>query len=358
MNYIAYLICTVCLLTACSSDKNSGAGRPPAPVTVVKAEQQNIERKLNVVGNVLPSATVSVRTRVTGELVQVHFKEGDTVTEGQTLFTIDPRPYAATLREAEARVAKDLAQLRKAEEDMSRYGKLVNEGYISRSAYDQSTTDAAALRATVNADKAAAESAALQLAYCTITAPITGRAGAIKADKGNMIKANADEGILTIDALEPVYVLFAVPESHLPAIVERQKHTEIAVVVTPTGGKAVSGKLTFIDNTVDTRTGTIKLRGTFTNTDKGLWPGQFVQVSLTLGNLSDVVIVPSRAVQTGRNESYVYIVDADKKAQYRQVKVSLDSEGKSVISEGLSAGETVVVDGQVRLAPNVPVEIR
>lgn len=358
MKRLVYILCIVCLLTACSSNDSSNKGRPSAPVTVSTAQKLNIERKLHVVGNVLPSATVGIKTRVTGELQEVHFIEGDTVKAGQVLFTIDQRPYAASLRESQARVAKTSAQLRKAEEDMRRYSKLVNDGYISREAYDQSTTDAAALRATISADKAAAESAALQLAYCTITSPITGRAGAIKADKGNMIKANADDSIVTIDALEPVYVLFAVPESHLPVITERQKQQPITVRVTPTGGKSVEGTLTFVDNTVDTRTGTIKMRGTFDNADKSLWPGQFVQVVMTLGTLNDAIVIPSRAVLTGRGESYVYIVDADRKAQYRTVNVTLESEGQSVISDGLKEGEIVVDDGQVRLAPGIPVEIR
>lgn len=358
MNRLVYILCVICLLAACSSDKSGQKGRAAAPVTAAPALKQDIERKLNIVGNVLPSATVGIKTRVTGELQEVHFKEGDNVRAGQVLFTIDPRPYAASLREAEARVAKTSAQLRKAEEDMKRYSKLVGEGYISREAYDQSVTDAAALRASISADKAAAENAALQLDYCTIPSPINGRVGAIKADKGNMIKANADDSIVTVDTLEPVYVLFAVPESYLPIISERQKGHPITVRVTPTGGKTVEGLLTFIENTVDTRTGTIKMRGTFNNTDKSLWPGQFVQVVMTLGLVNDAITVPSRAVQSGRGESYVYVVDAEKKAQYRPVEIALESDGLSVISKGLNAGDMVVEDGQVRLAPGIPVEIR
>lgn len=358
MNRLLYIVCCVLMLAACSGNDDSAKNRPSAPVSVASAQQQNMERKLHVVGNVLPSATVGIRARVTGELQQVHFMEGDAVKVGQVLFTIDPRPYAAALREAEARIAKTAAQLRKAEEDQKRYGKLVGDGYISREAYDQSNTDAAALRATISADKAAAESAALQLAYCTITSPINGRAGTIKADRGNMIKANADDPIVTVDSLEPVYVLFAVPESYLPIIVERQKQETVTVRVSPAGGKTVSGMLSFIENTVDTRTGTIKMRGTFTNADKSLWPGQFVQVAMTLGTLANAIVIPTRAVQSGRGESYVYVIDADQKAQYRKVIVALESEGQSAISEGLQQGERVVIDGQVRLAPGVPVDIR
>lgn len=357
--YIAILFCVlVPLLSACSADDSGKKGRAAAPVTASLVQKKDIERKLHVVGNVLPSATVGIKTRITGEIQEVHFKEGDDVQAGQVLFTIDQRPYVASLRESEARVAKTAAQLKKAEEDMKRYGKLVAEGYISREAYDQATTDAAALRATISADKAAAENAALQVAYCTITAPINGRAGAIKADKGNMIKANADDSILIIDTVQPVYVIFAVPESYLPTIIEHQKQGPITVRVTPTGGKAVDGVLTFMENTVDTRTGTLKMRATFENADRSLWPGQFAQVAMTLGQVKDAIIVPSRAVQTGRGESYVYVVDEGKKAQYRKVSVAMESEGQSVISEGLKEGDLVVEDGQVRLAPGIPVEIR
>ncbi len=354
-----YALAFLCLLlAACSDGGTSAQKRNAAPVGVAAAERRDVERRLNVVGNVQASATVGVKTRVTGELLAVHFKEGDDVREGQQLFTIDPRPYEAALREAQARLAKDQAQLLKATEDMRRYGKLVGDGYISREAYDQAATDAASLRATVQADKAAVESAALQLRYCTITAPMSGRAGAIKADRGNMIKANDTDPILVIDTLEPIYVSFAVPEAHLSAILEHYAAGPVTVTAAPTGGRPVRGVLSFIDNSVDTRTGTIKLRGTFENHDRALWPGQFVQVSLSLGMLPQVVVVPARAVQAGRNESYVYVADAANTAQYRKVRVDFEADGAAVIGEGLEPGERVVVEGQVRLAPGVPLDIR
>lgn len=345
-------------LGGCSGSDSGPKGPPPAPVAVTQVQEKDMERTLHVVGNVQASASVAIKTRVTGELQSVHFVEGDQVTAGQKLFTIDPRPFEATLREAKGRLDKDRAQLAKAEDDMRRYGKLVGEGYVSRESYEQAATDAAALRATVQADKGAVENAALQLDYCTITAPIAGRAGEIKSDKGNMIKANDDAAILTIDTLSPIYVSFAVPEAYLSAIVARQREGTVRVSARPAGGEVVSGELTFIANTVDTRTGTIKLRGTFDNTDNNLWPGQFVEVALALGSIPGALVIPSRSVQAGRNESYVYVVDEGSKAQYRKVSVDMESDGLAVISEGLKKGERVVTEGQVRLAPDVSVKVQ
>lgn len=355
---LAPLLLAGLLFSGCSGGKDERKAGNAAPVTVAKAEQKDMERVLQVVGNVMASATVGVKTRVTGELQAVHFTEGDYVQQGQKLFTIDPRPFEAALREAEGRLQKDFAQLRKAEEDMRRYSKLVGEGYVSREAYDQAATDAAALRATVQADKAAVENAALQLEYCTIISPISGRAGDIKSDRGNMIKANSDEPMLTIDTLQPIYVSFAVPEAHLAVILERQRQGNIRVTARPQGGEPVTGELTFIANTVDTRTGTIKLRGTFSNEDRKLWPGQFVEVGLALGVMENAVVIPSRAVQAGREESFVYVITKDNKAEYRKVVVALEAQGQSVISSGLQKDEVVATAGQVRLAPGIPVTIR
>lgn len=359
MKIFVPIVVILCLLSAACSDSDTSSHKHnAAPVSVAVAERRDVERRLQVVGNVQASATVGVKTRVTGELLAVHFTEGDDIAAGQKLFTIDPRPYEAALREARARLAKDQAQLAKAAEDMRRYAKLVGEGYVSRESYDQAATDAAALRATVQADKAAVESAALQLAYCTITAPMSGRAGAIRADRGNMIKANDTDPILVIDTLEPIYVSFAVPEAHLSAILERHARGRVPVAATPTGGRTAAGELSFIDNSVDTRTGTIKLRGTFENRDRALWPGQFVQVSLSLGTLPGAVVIPARAVQAGRNESYVYVADSGNKAEYRRVRADFEVDGMAVIGEGLQPGEKVVIEGQVRLAPGVLLDIR
>jgi len=355
-----WLLLFLCLaLVACSGGESGGdRKRAVAPVLVMEAPLRDMPRVLRVVGNVAASATVGVKARVTGELVGVHFTEGQDVQEGQPLFTIDPRPFQASLNEAQSRLERDIAQLNKAAEDMKRYGKLVSEGYVSREAYDKAVTDAAALRATVRADEATVESARLQLSYCSITAPIKGRAGAIKADRGNMIKANDDAALLVLDNLQPVYVNFAVPEARLPEILARQRANNLAIQATPAGGESASGELTFVDNAVDVRTGTIRLRGTFANENRGLWPGQFVQVALTLGMDRDVVVIPAKAVQSGRNEDFVYIVGDDGKAQVRPVVTDPEEEGQVLVRKGLAKGDRIVLEGQVRLAPGMPVEIR
>jgi multidrug efflux system membrane fusion protein len=351
------LLCA--FLAACSGVENEESRKSSAaPVLLMDVILCDRPRVIRVVGNVASSATVGVKARVTGELVGVHFTEGQDVQEGQPLFSIDPRPFQASLNEARSRLERDIAQLNKAVEDMKRYGKLVGEGYVSREAYDKAVTDAAALRATVRADEAAVESARLQLSYCAITAPISGRAGAIKADKGNMIKANDDAPLLIIDNLHPVYVNFAVPEARLSDILARHRENNLAIQATPSGGESSPGELTFVDNAVDVRTGTIRLRGTFANGYRMLWPGQFVQVVLRLGMDKDVVVIPAKAVQSGRNENFVYVVETDNKAQVRSIVMDPEDDGQVVVREGLAKGERIVLEGQVRLAPGVPVEIR
>lgn len=345
------------LLAACSGEDDAGAGASPAPVHVQPVTRADVPRLLHVVGNVKASATVGVKPRVTGEIRQIHFKEGQDVREGQPLLSIDPRPFEAALREKRGLLAKSQAQLAKAGDDMRRYGKLVGGGYVSREAYEQIATEAAALKATVQSDKAAVESAALDLAYCTVAAPISGRVGALNVDKGNMVKNTDDAAVVTIDALSPIYVVFSVPEAHLPVILERMRQEDVVVTATPGGGRAATGRLTLVDNSVDTRTGTIRLRGTFENADRRLWPGQFVEVELPLGVAENALIVPSRAVLSGREESYLYLVDPENRAVYRKVKVLFEHQGRSVVEGELREGERVVVDGQVRLAPGLAVEI-
>lgn len=221
------------LLNACSGDDGKTVGPPPAPVHVQSVARADVPRLLHVVGNVKASATVGVKPRVTGEIQEVHFKEGQDVRAGESLISIDPRPFEAALREKRGLLAKSQAQLSKANDDMRRYGKLVGGGYVSREAYEQTATEAAALKATVQSDKAAVESAALDLSYCTVTAPISGRVGALNVDKGNMIKTTDDTPIVTIDTLSPIYVNFSVPEVHLPVILERMRRGSVSITATP-----------------------------------------------------------------------------------------------------------------------------
>jgi multidrug efflux system membrane fusion protein len=353
---ITFFVLVTPFFAACS-DSGDKAGPVPAPVRVAVVQRADVPRLLYAVGNVKASASVGVKSRVTGEIHQIHFTEGQDVTEGQALITIDPRPFEAALREKRGVLAKAQAQLDKAEDDMRRYSRLAGGGYVSREAYDKTVTEVASLRATVQADKAAVESAELDLSYSTISAPIAGRVGALSVDKGNMVKNTDAAPIVAIDTLSPIYVLFSVPESRLPLIQERMRGGVMQVNVTPPGGSAEAGVLTLIDNTVDTRTGTIRLRANFDNQSRRLWPGQFVQVEMPLGIAVNALIVPSRAVLVGREESYVYMVDKKNQAVYRKVTPVFEHQGKSVLEGEVVEGDEVVVEGQVRLAPGQPVQI-
>lgn len=355
---LAMCLASLCLaaLGACSGDGDRAKGPAPAPVHVQPVVKADVPNVLAAVGNVRASATVGVTPRVTGELLDVRFTEGQEVEAGSPLVLIDPRPFEAALREKRAVLAKSEAQLAKANDDRRRYGKLVDGGYVSREAYEQTATDAAALRATVQADKAAVESAALDLDYCTVKAPIGGRVSALNVDKGNMVKASDSTPIVTIDTLAPIYVSFSVPEAQLPLILKWMSEGEVEVTATPSGGSPETGRLSLVDNSVDTRTGTIRLRATFDNPGRNLWPGQFVQVQLPLGLAKQALVVPSRAVLAGRDERYVYLVDGNGRAAYRKVMPLFEHEGSTVL-EGVREGERVVLDGQVRLAPGMPVKI-
>ena len=351
------LLLLLLALTGCSQDDSKKNTPPPAPVRVESVARADVPRLLHAVGNVRASSSVGVKPRVTGEIQQVHFTEGQDVREGDPLITIDPRPFEATLREKKGQLAKSQAQLAKALDDMNRYGKLVGSGYVSRDAYEKTATEAAALRATVQSDKASVESAALDLSYCTVVAPISGRVGALSVDKGNMVKAADATVIVSIDTLSPIYVGFSVPEVHLPVIMEQMAQTSVQVAATPAGGKPETGLLTLVDNTVDTRTGTIRLRATFANAQRRLWPGQFVQIELPLGLAAKALTVPTKAVQSGREESYVYVVDKDSRASYRKVRPLFEHGDRTVLDGEIAEGDRIVVDGQVRLAPGLLVKI-
>lgn len=356
--FLPLLLAVFCSCAAgCGQDQEQGAMRLAAPVRVAEIRQDSISRVLQAVGNVRPSASVDIVPRVTGEILEVKFREGQEVRAGQPLLQIDPRPYEAALKEKRGQLAKSEAQLAKAMEDRKRFARLVGPGYVSRDAYEQTATDAAALRATVQSDRAAVESAALDLSYCLVSAPIGGRIGALKLDRGNMIKSNSQGPIASINAISPCYVSFSVPESQLPAILEDLKSGPLPLTATPVGGAAETGHLTFVDNDVDENTGTIRLRATFDNMDRKLWSGQFVEVRLPLGKLDNALLVPSRAIQAGRDGSYVYVVDENEKADLRKVEVLFEVEGQSAISGNLRPGQRVVVEGQVRLNPGLPVKI-
>ncbi len=367
------LSCAALAITGCSSQapeasNNAKAARRnpasavkrPVPVLAARAVQKDFPLEIRAIGNVESYATVAIKARVTGELQKIHFKEGQEVAKGDLLFTIDPRPLEAALREARARLEKDKALAEKAEADNRRYENLVQGGFISGEQYDQIRSNHSSLQATVTGDEAVVENARLQLGYTAIYSPISGRTGTILIDQGNMIKANDDnKSLVVIEQVQPIHVSFSVPEANLSEIMERGKGRDLVVSAMFDGSKSgpEKGILTFVDNSVDSKTGTIRLKGTFDNRERRLWPGQFVNATLTLGRLQNVVTVPSQAVQTGENGLFVFVVSADNTVLLKPVKTGNAYGGETIIESGVTAGEQVVTDGHLRLTPGAAVEI-
>ncbi len=351
-------------LMACSDKKNDSSKikrERIVPVTVSTVEEKTVPVQLTAIGNVEPYATVSIKSRITGELKQVHFREGQDVAQGSLLFTIDPDPFEADLKKAQANLAKDLALAKKAEEDLRRYTDLVKKDYISQEQYDQSVTNLEALKAQIKADQAAVDTARLQVTYCFIRSPLTGRTGGLLADKGNMIKANDDnKNLVVVNQIQPIYGAFSLPEQNLA---ELKKYSAVGklklkAIISKDEEHPEEGVVTFIDNTVDKTTGTIRIKGTFSNKGKRLWPGQFVNIVLDLTTQSNTLIIPSQAIQTGLEGQYVFVIKPDLKAESRPVVISRSLNGKTVIEKGLKAGEMVVTDGQFQLVSGTKVQIK
>jgi len=333
-------------------------GRPPVPVTVGTVEQKTVPVSFRAIGNIEAAETVEVRARVGGELLQVFFEEGQTVRAGDRLFAIDPRPFRAALAQAEAQLARNQALLAKAEADITRYAGLVKQDYVTKEQYDQITADAAALRAAVAADQASVETVRLELDYCTISSPVTGRTGTINVDVGNLVKANDDLPLVTINQTRPIDASFPVPAQFLPLVIAHRADRIRVVATVPGDPTAAEGTLSFIDNAVDTATGTVLLKATFGNEDERLWPGEFVDLTVILGEETGRVVCPAAAVQTGQQGQYVFTVREDRTVELRPVRVNRMDEREAVIDEGLQAGETVVTDGQLRLVPGAAIEVK
>ena len=333
---------------------------PVVPVTAAQAVLKTVPVRLTAVGNVEPYTSVAVKARVDGQLVSVGFKEGDRVKKGDVLFQIDPRPYQAALAQAQANLAKDQASLDRAKTQDARYQDLLRQNFISKDAYEQVRTTVQTSVATVDADKAAVENTRLSLDYCTIRSPLDGYAGRILIQQGNLIKANDANPLVTINQIVPVYASFAVPEQNLAVIREHQAAGDLSVQASlPSGTHApVAGRLSFIDNSADTTTGTIRLKAQFANADTALWPGQFVSVTMTLYQQPNALVAPSQAIQNGPNGQYVFVVKPDKTVEVRNVKVDRAVGDDTVVAEGLKPGETVVTGGQLRLAPGSRVKIQ
>jgi multidrug efflux system membrane fusion protein len=342
------------------AEAHSRANSRPVPVTIATVEHKPMPREVAAVGAVLASATVSITSQVTGRVDKVHFAEGDEVQQNQILFTIDPRPYAAGLRQARAKLAQNRELSRQAQADAERTARLADAGLAATQELERASSSAAALTASVAADRAAVQSAALDLANAVIRSPLSGRAGALLVHAGNVVRANAENPLVVIRRMKPVWVSFSVPDSYLPTIRSSMSQGPVEVVSTPRGPGAAPahGVLNFIANTVDPTTGTIELRAQYPNEDETLWPGQQVDVRLELSVDQAATVAPEAAVQLGQQGTYVYVVDQDQRASLRRVRVDRTVRQQAVIAEGLSPGETVVVDGQLRLSDGVKVEAR
>jgi len=358
-SFVALAVAVVAL-DACSNTKAAPPPPPPAPVTTATVVRQDVPLQIRAIGAVEAFSNVSVKTQVTGELTGVFFKEGQDVKKGQLLFTLDKRPFEAALNQAQAALARDKAQAANARAQARRYAGLFTAGVVSKEENDQIGTTADAMEAAVAADEAAVENARVQLQYCSIYSPIDGRTGSLMIHLGNMIKANDTPFLISINQIEPIYVTFTVPEQMLAEIKRHAAQGTLpveAIIASDNRGPA-KGKLSFIDNSVDQSTGTIKLKGEFANADRRLWPGQFVDVVLNLADERNAVVVPSQALQNGQQGQFVFVVKPDMTAEKRDVVLERTQGTMAVISKGVAPGELVVTDGQLSIVPGGKVALK
>lgn len=346
----------VSLAAACS--KKAPPPPPPVPVTVAQVERQTVPFELAANGTVEPLQAVAVQAQISGPIVRVAFREGQEVTKGQVLFQIDPRPFQAALAQARAAFARDRAQTANATAEAKRYAALVEKEYVTAQQYDQARTTVAASEATQSGSRAAVDAARLNLEYATIRAPIAGKTGSLMAREGNLVRTGTTTPLVTIIQIRPIMVRFSLPAAQL-ALIQKRGGPDAPVYAVPTsGGDSVRGTLSFIDNAVDTTTGTILLKGTFPNENGVLWPGEFVNVRLGLYVDPNVLVVPATAVVSGQQGSYVFVIGADGTAAIRNVK-AVRTAGTVVVVEGeLQPGDRVVTDGQIRLRPGAKVQIK
>jgi len=352
---------TVSATTPPSGRGGGGGQNAPVPVTVATAVEKSMPITIQGIGTVIAASTVSVRAQITGEMTSVTFKEGEDVEKDQVLATLDKRPLEAALAQAQATLDKDAAQAANARAQAVRYEDLLQRGIATREQVDTMRTQAAALDATVAADRANLDSARVQLTYATIRAPMAGRTGLLQVHPGNLVRGQDTQPIVTINKITPVYVSFSVPEAQLPALKRfmAAQGTLPATAIAPTeSGAPSSGRVNFIDNAVDPTTGTIKVKGTFPNEDRRLWPGQFVNVTVMLTSDPKAVVVPSVAVQTGQQGPYVFIVKPDQTVELREVTVARVAGDETVVQRGVAAGDTVVTDGHLRLVPGSRISVK
>jgi multidrug efflux system membrane fusion protein len=349
-------------IAGCSKAETKAVAAPSAaivPVVIATALQKDVPVSLRSIGNVQAYQAVSIKSQINSQINEVHFTQGQDVQSGDLLFVLDRRQLEADLRRAENSLLRDDAQAKNNRVQAERYAKLMKEGVVAQQQYDLAVSTADASDAGVAADKDAVEFAKVQLQYTKIYAPINGRTGDLMIDRGNLVKAN-DVPLVTINQISPIYVNFNIPEQQLAEVkrYSAEGSLHVLAVISGQADQPIEGKLSFIDNTVDQTTGTIKLKGTFTNADRRLWPGQFIDVVLTLTKEPNAIVVPSQAVQTGQQGQFVFVVKPDNTADMRPVTVKRTVGTESVIATGLQAGERVVIDGQVRLIKGSKVEIK
>lgn len=341
----------------CGGAAVKSAAPVSVPVTVAQAKQGDFPIELRAIGSIESLWTVVVRPQVEGAIAAIHFREGEDVKAGQLLFTIDPRPYEAALALAEANLARHRVEAQNAEGEKKRADDLLAQGILSVDAHDRATANARALLAGLKADEAAVQAARLKLDLCSIRSPLDGRSGSITGKVGNLVRALDDATLVVIHQQDPIGVRFTVPEARLSEI---RRAGTLAVQASRRGDESdpARGTLAFVDHEVDRSTGNVKLKARFGNPARKLWPGQFVDVSMVLETRTGAITIPTPAVQDGQSGPFVFVVKADQTAEVRPVSIGPARNGETLIEKGVAAGETVVVDGQVRLTPGAKVEAR
>ena len=352
-----WFLCFAALSAAACSSRQGGQA-PKVPVSVARVEHRAVPYQIGATGTVEPMRTVDVTSQVSGSLLQVHFAEGDEVGPGQVLFEIDPRPYRAAAQQAEAALLRDLTQAVNAARDAERYRVLAQTNTVTQEDYEQKRAAADALAATVQADSASLAVARLNVEYATIRAPIGGRTGRLQLHAGNVVRATGTP-LVTINQLRPILVRFSVPAAQIPDLRRRAGHALAAFArATRDGAVPAEGILSFMDNEVDTTTGTVLLKARFANQDGALWPGEFVEVTLILDVQNDAVVVPAQAVMTGQQGTYIFVVTAEGTAEQRAVTVTRTVDSLAVLADRIPPGTLVVTDGQLRLTQDARVEVR
>ncbi|HTZ78965.1 MAG TPA: efflux RND transporter periplasmic adaptor subunit [Stellaceae bacterium] len=348
------------VLKAAETPAKAADTTPAVPVVVAPVERAAIPVRIDAIGTVQPIASVAVKSRVDGQIAEVKIADGQSVKAGDVLFILDTRSALAQLKQAEANLARDRAQLENAKRDVARFKPLTEKEFVSRQQFDQVSTTAATSEANTLADQAAVDNLRVQLSYYTITSPIDGRVGVISLKAGNAVKANDTISLVLINQMKPIYVSYAVPQRELPGIRAALAAGKVPVSALAPSDPAgpVNGRLDVIDNQIDATTGTISLKAVFENANERLWPGEFVNVQTTLSTDPNAIVVPASAIQVGQNGSYCYVAKSDNTVEYRPVAVSRTVDGRSVIEKGLAEGERVVTDGQLRLTNGSKIQIR